>query len=149
MKRPVGTLHTLLLLASMILLGGLGLLFAIAPGAVPERMGWSASDQVLGMIRVASAGVLAEATVVAIALGSRSREGIRLVSILLVVHFTAETALRTVNFAVGASDTLLTAVPQAILAVGLVMALVRGPSSPVLVASHEQSADGSPSVGTS
>ena len=34
MKRPIGMLHTFLLIASMILLGGLGLLFAIAPGAI-------------------------------------------------------------------------------------------------------------------
>lgn len=146
MKRPVGTFHAVLLIASMILLGGLGLLFAIAPGAVPERMGWSASDEVLGMIRVASSGILAEAAAVAIALGSRSREGIRLVTILLVVHFTTETVLRTVNFAVGASDTLVTAVPQAILAAGLAIALVRERSAGVLVASHDRSADGSPSV---
>ena len=149
MKRPVGTFHAVLLLASMLLLGGLGLLFAIAPGAVPERMGWSASDQVLAMIRVASAPLLAEAAVVAIALGSKSREGIWLVTILLVVHFTTETVLRTVNFAVGASDTLLTAVPQALLAAGMVLVLVRGRSADVLVASRDRSADGSPSVGAS
>ena len=149
MKRPANTLHTLLLFASMILLGGLGLLYAIAPGALPERMGWSASDQVVGMLRVASTPMLAEAAAVAIALGSRSREGIRLVTILLVVHFTAETVLRAVNFAVGSSDTLLTAVPQAILAVGLAAVLVRDLSADVPVTSRDRSADGSPSVGTS
>ena len=149
MKRPAGTLHTFLLIASMILLGGLGLLFAIAPSAVLERMGLSASDQILGVLRVASAPLLAETAVVAIALGSKSREGIWLVTILLVVHFTIETALRAVNFAIGASDTLVTAVPQALLAAGLVTVLVRGASADVLVASRDRSVDGSPSVGTS
>ncbi len=98
MKRPADTLHMTLLIASMILLGGLALLFAIVPGAVLARMGVSVGDQVPGILRVGSAPLLAEVVAVAIALGSRSRESIRLVTILLVIHFTAETALRTVNF---------------------------------------------------
>ncbi len=149
MKRPADTLHMTLLIASMILLGGLALLFAIVPGAVLARMGVSVGDQVPGILRVGSAPLLAEVVAVAIALGSRSRESIRLVTILLVIHFTAETALRTVNFGAGVSDTLLTAAPQAILAAGLAMVLVRGSSADTLVAGRDRSADGSPSVRTS
>jgi hypothetical protein len=125
MKHHLSMLHVACLLGSAALLCAVGLLWAFAPGTVLELMGLQAADRLMGVLRVGSAPILAEVTLIGIALASRSWFAIRLVTVLLIVHFTAETVLRTVNFAIGDSDTLVTAVPQAVLAVGLGWALIR------------------------
>ncbi len=125
MTHRISMMHRAWLLAAMVLLGALGLAFAVVPGAVLERMGLDAPERVLAIIRVGSSTLLAETIVVGIALRSGSWTAIRLVTILLVAHFTIETVVRVVSFSWGESDSLVAAVPQAVIAAGLGLELVR------------------------
>lgn len=122
--RPITSVHRGLLWAGVVLLAFIATIFVLAPGAVLERMDAQASDRALDVIRVASSAVMAEVLVVVLALRRGSIESMLLVSYLLVAHFAAETVIRMVVLAEGRGSAAA-AIPQAVIAIGLVAELVR------------------------
>ena len=119
------TTHRILLGLSALLLGGLGVIYVSAPGLMLDRVGAETDGPVMAMLRLAGSAVLAEAVAVVIALVTQHPAVVRVVSVMLVVHFGVETIVRIVSFASGESSTLITALPQAVIAAGLSMVLVR------------------------
>lgn len=75
------------------------------------------------MIRVAGSVLLAETAIIAVAVRSREPSEIRLVTLLVVMHFTIETFVRVFSLAVGESDNPVAAIPQAVVAIGLALQL--------------------------
>jgi hypothetical protein len=119
----VSKFHIAWLIAASAILLVLGLLFVIAPSATLERIGVETSDRLAGMIRVAGSVLLAEAAIIAVAVRSREPIEIRLVTLLVVIHFTIETLVRIVSLAIGESDNPIAAIPQAVVAIGLALQL--------------------------
>ena len=119
----ISKVHIAWLIAASAILLVLGLLFAVSPSATLERIGVETSDRLAGMIRVAGSVLLAEAAIIAIADRSRTPREIRLVTLLVVMHFTIETFVRVFSLAVGESDNPVAAIPQAVVAIGLALQL--------------------------
>lgn len=119
----VSKVHIAWLIAASAILLVLGLLFVVAPSATLERIGVETSDRLAGMIRVAGSVLLAEAAIIAVAVRSREPIEIRLVTLLVVMHFTIETLMRIVSLAIGESDNPIAAIPQAVVAIGLALQL--------------------------
>lgn len=119
----ISKVHIAWLIAASAILLVLGLLFAVSPSATLERIGVETSDRLAGMIRVAGSVLLAEAAIIAIAVRSRKPSEIRLVTLLVVMHFTIETFVRVFSLAVGESDNPVAAIPQAVVAIGLALQL--------------------------
>ena len=119
----VSKVHIAWLIAASAIFLVLGLLFAVSPSATLERIGVETSDRLAGMIRVAGSVLLAEAAIVAVAVRSREPIEIRLVTLLVVMHFTIETFVRVFSLAVGESDNPVAAIPQAVVAIGLALQL--------------------------
>lgn len=119
----VSKAHIVWLIAGAALLTVLGLLFAVAPGGVIDQIGIEGSDRLSGLIRVAGSVLLAEAFVVSLAVRSRNPIEIRLVTVLLVVHFAIETVIRIISLSMGESDNPIAAIPQAAICIGLALQL--------------------------
>jgi hypothetical protein len=125
MTDRIGTLHRILLWASLLLLAALGTAFLLVPDTVLSQRGVEGLDGASGVFRVASSVLLAEAVVIALALRSGSWSETRYVTYLLAIHFTVETAVRIALFATGDSGSLVAAVPQAVIATGLLFEISR------------------------
>ena len=116
----MGTWHRFWLWASCVLLGVLGFAFLFAPNVLLEQLGVEGSARISGVFRVASSVLIAEAVVVALALRSGLWSETRYITYLLAIHFTVETVIRASVFALGESNSLVAAIPQAAIAAGLI-----------------------------
>lgn len=121
----IGLSHRVFLWASLVLLTALGMAFLFAPGALLEQLGIETSERAEGVFRVASSVLIAEAVVVGLAIGSGLWSETRYITYLIALHFTLETVIRVAVFAMGESESLVAAIPQAIIAVGLLLEIVR------------------------
>jgi hypothetical protein len=125
MTDRIGTLHRALLWGSLLLLTALGMAFLLIPDTLLSQFGIAGSDRASGMFRVASSVLIAEAVVVVLALRSGLWSETRYVTYLLAIHFTVETAIRIAVFAMGESSSLIAAIPQALIAAGLLYVVFR------------------------
>lgn len=131
----IGRSHRVFLWASLVLLTALGIAFLFAPDALLEQVGIETSDRTAGVFRAASSVLIAEAVVVGFAIRSGLWSETRYITYLLAIHFTLETVIRVAVLAMGESDSLVAAIPQAIIAVGLLVEIVRRrATSPVTAA---------------
>lgn len=125
MTDRISAAHRLWLWMALVLLGALGVAFLAAPGALMDQLGMDGSARATGVFRVASSVLIAEAVIIGLALRSGSWSQTRYVTYLLAIHFTVETVVRLVVFAMGESGSLVAAIPQALIAAGLVFEINR------------------------
>ena len=134
MSDRIGSLHRFWLWASLVLLGALGVIFLVAPGALMDQLGVDTSERLTGVFRVASSVLIAEALIVGYAIRSGSWSETRLITYLLAIHFAVETVIRVAVFALGESESLVAAIPQAVIGVGLLVEIRRRQEAPTPVA---------------
>lgn len=125
MTDRIGTLHRVLLWAALLLLTAIGLAFLFIPNTVLGQVGIAGSEQEFGVFRAASSVLIAEAVIVALALRSGLWSETRYVTYLLAIQFTVETVIRVAVFAIGEGSSLVAAIPQALIAVGLLFEISR------------------------
>lgn len=125
MTDRIGALHTVLLWGALVLLAALGLAFLFIPDVLFDQLGIEASEQANGTFRVASSVLIAEAVIVGLALLSGLWSQTRYVTYLLAIHFTIETVIRVTVFAMGETNSLVAAIPQALIATGLLYEIYR------------------------
>ena len=143
MTPPTSTAHRVLLGLSAVLLGALGVLLLAVPAVLADRVVDTETPGALSaMLRIAGAALLGEVTAIVLALRSRSAAVVGVVSLMLIVHFTVETVARIGSYISGESSSLMAAVPQALLAIGLAFALghARNRSSRPVAAESDASA---------
>jgi hypothetical protein len=125
MTDRIGASHQVLLWGALLLLTALGLAFLFIPDVLLDRLGIETSEQANATFRVASSVLIAEALIVGLALRSGLWSQTRYVTYLLAIHFTIETVIRITVFAMGESSSLVAAIPQALIAAGLLYVIYR------------------------
>lgn len=80
MSDRIGSLHRFWLWACLVLLGALGVIFLVAPGALIDQLGVDASERLTGILRLASSVLIAEAVIVGFAIRSDSWSETRLIT---------------------------------------------------------------------
>lgn len=134
MTDRIGTLHRVLLWAAMLLLTGLGMAFLFIPNTVFGQVGIAGSEQAFGVFRAGSSVLIAEAVILVLALRSGLWSQTRYITYLLAIQFTVETVIRIAVFAMGESSSLVAAIPQALIAVGLLFEIARRRESSTRIA---------------
>lgn len=134
MTDRIGGFHRVLLWGSLLLLAVLGMAFLFVPDVLFDQMGIEGSERANGVFRAASSVLIAEAVIVGLALRSGLWSQTRYVTYLLAIHFTVETVIRIAAFAMGESNSLVAAVPQALIAVGLLFEIFRRRESSIRMA---------------